>query len=260
MTTTKGRLILLAMSGLWPVLSYADLTMTGHSVTGTLNMPMSSQENIWIRKTTVRRDFVDRGRAYTHLYDLAQRQAAIIDHLTRIAEVYDLSAVQAATEVSAPLGGLKMTLEKTGNTKPLKHWKCEEHTLTASMPARLGNEETIFHLKGQLWVADKVKELAEIKELAKIAKKPGFFLGIPAVARVSPAQSAALSEVIRRLAPKGLLCAGEVEMSYEGNGPMANLARRIPARLGVTFQDFSKDPITPDVFSIPAGYQIRQSR
>jgi len=256
MTTGKGMLILLAMLSFWPSFSRADLTLTGHSMAGTVNMPMSSQEKIWIRKTTIRRDFVDRGRAYTHLYDLAQRQAAIIDHMTRLAEVHDLSAVQAATEVSAPLKDLKMTLEKTGNARPLKHWKCEEHTLTASMPARLGNEETVFHLKGQLWVAGKVKELAEIKELTRMARKPDFFLGIPAVAKVSPAQSAALSEVIRRLAPSGLLCAGEIETNYEGNGPMANLARRIPARLSIAFQDFSREPIPQDVFSIPAGYQL----
>lgn len=256
MTSRNAMLAVVAALLVWPSLGSADLTLIGYSTAGTATMPMSSQEKIWIRKTTVRRDFVDRGRAYTHMFDLAQRQAAIIDHMARVAEIHDLSAVQAATEVSAPLKDLKMTLEKTGNTMPLKHWKCEEHTLTANMPARLGNEETHFHLKGRLWVAAKVKEQAEVAELTKLAKKPDFFLGIPAVAKVSPAQSAALSEVIRRLAPRGLLCAGEVETNYEGNGPMANLARRIPARLSIAFQDFTKEPIEPDVFSIPAGYQL----
>jgi hypothetical protein len=256
MTISIGMLMSLAMAGLWPAFSHADLTMIGRSVTGTANMSLSGQEKIWIRKTTVRRDFVDRGRAYTHLFDLAQRQAAIIDHMTRIAEVYDLSAVKAASEASAPAGGLKMSLEKTGNARPLRHWNCEEHTLTASMPARLGNEEAVFNLKGRLWVVAKVKELAEVKALADLAKKPGFFLGIPAVARVSPAQSVAISEIIRKLAPKGLLCSGEVESSYEGNGPMANLARRIPTRLSVEFQDFSADAIQPEFFFIPSGYQV----
>jgi hypothetical protein len=256
MTIRRGMLIALAIAGLWPAFSLADLTMIGRSVTGTANMPLSSQEKIWIRKTSIRRDFVDRGRAYTHLFDLAQRQAAIIDHMTRIAEVHDLSAVKAASEASAPAAGLKMSWEKTGNARALRHWNCEEHTLTASMPARLGNEEAVFHLKGQLWVAAKVKELAEVRALADVARKPGFFVGIPAVARVSPAQSVAVSEIIRKLAPKGLLCAGEVEASHDGNGPMANLARRMPTRLSVEFQDFSADGIEPEVFFIPAGYRV----
>lgn len=256
MTIGKGVLALLAIAGMWPAFSHADLTMIGRSVAGTANMPLFSQEKIWISKTTVRRDFVDRGRAYTHLFDLAQRQATIIDHMTRIAEIHDLSAVKAASEASAPAGRLKMSWEKTGKARPLRHWNCEEHRLTASMPARLGNEEAVFNLKGQLWVAARAKELAEVKALAELARKPGFFLGIPAVARVSPAQSVAVSEIIRALAPKGLLCAGEVESSYEGNGPMANLAKRIPTRLSVEFQDFSADPIQPEVFLIPSGYQV----
>lgn len=255
MKSGKILLALLTISGIMPV-AQADLTMTGHSMAGTANMPFSSQEKVWIRKTTIRRDFVDRGRAYTHLFDLAQQQAAIIDHVTRMAEVHDLGAVQAETEISAPLHGLKMTLEKSGNARPLKHWKCEEHVLTASMPARLGNEETVFHISGRLWVAGKTKEQSELREMTRLARKPKFFVGIPSVAKISPAQAAAVSELFRRLAPKGLLCDGTVEMSYEGNGPMANLARRIPARLSITFQDFSSEPISQDVFSIPGGYQL----
>jgi hypothetical protein len=230
--------------------------MTGLSTAGMANMPLSSQEKIWLRNTTIRRDFVDRGRAYTHLFDLAQHQAAIIDHVTRIAEVHDLNKMQMETEISAPLQGLKMTVKKSGNAKPLKHWNCEEHTLSASMPARLGNEETIFHLSGRLWVASKVKEQSEIRELVRRAKMPEFFIGIPAIARISPAQAAAISELVRRIAPKGLLCEGTMDMSHEGNGPMANLAKRIPARLGIIFQDFSTDPIPEGVFSIPGSYQI----
>ena len=246
---THGLIGSIALLGLWPAIGSADLALTGYSVTGAMNMPMSSQERIWIRKTTVRRDFVDRGQAYTQLFDLKQRQAAIISHLTRVAQVYDLSAVKAETELMAPAEGLKITLEKTGNSNPLRHWKCEEHALTASMPARLGNEEAIFHLKGKIWLASRVKEMAAVAELIRLANQPGFFLGIPAVAKVSPAQSVAISEIFRKLAPRGLLCAGEAQASYEGNGPLANLATRIPTRISVSFQDFSDAPIKRDVFS-----------
>lgn len=241
---------------LWPLAGQADLTLTGYSVTGLTNLPLSSPEQVQIQKTLVRRDYVDRGRAYTHLFDLARRQAAIIDHMMRTVEIHDLSGVQSQSEVSAPAEGLKLSIKKTGQANHLKHWKCEEHTLTASMPARLGNEESVFHLAGSVWLANGVKELAELKDLIEQTKKPGFFVGIPAVAKVSPAQSVAISEIIRRLAPRGLVCAGEIQASYEGSGPMANLARRMPSRLGVSFQEFSNNPIQPETFAIPAGYRV----
>jgi hypothetical protein len=41
---------------------------------------------------------------------------------------------------------------------------------------------------------------------------------------------------------------------------MANLARKMPTKLGFTFQNYSTDPIAQDAFAIPAGYQVMQGR
>jgi hypothetical protein len=239
---------------------FADLTLSGYSVIGSFGMPVSGQEQIMIHKTSVRRDLIDRGRAYTHLFDLDKHQAVIIDHLFRRAEVYDLNAMQANAEVNAPVSGLKLEIERMDGKHTLRNWTCREYNLTASIPARMGNEETVFQLKGQIWLAQGVREQAEVKSLVKMAKSPDFFLAIPDVARMMPAQAKAMSEVMRKLAPKGLPCEGEVEFSYEGNGPMANLARKMPTKLGFTFQNYSTDPIAQDAFAIPAGYQVMQGR
>jgi hypothetical protein len=221
---------------------------------------MSNQEQIMIHNTSVRRDFIDRGRAYTHLFDLATRQGVIIDPLFRRAEVYDLSTIRANIEVSAPVDKLKVDIERTGRQHPLRDWNCSEYNLTASMPAVMGNEETVFNLKGQVWLAERAPERAEVKDLIKIAKHPDFFLTIPEVAKAMPAQARAVSELIRKLAPKGLPCAAQIDISYEGNGPLVNLARKLPTRLGIEFQNYSTNPIAPEAFAIPAGYQTVQGQ
>lgn len=256
----KKHLTFLLLSCFFATPSSAGLVLTGHSVVGTANMPLSSPEQIWIEKSLIRRDFTDRGRAYTHLFDLGKRQVVIIDQTLRTAELHDLGAIQTAANQSASLGGLKISVDPTGNSRPLRHWKCEEHLIKASLPARLGNEETLFHFEGKIWLARGVKEQAEVKELVKLAKKPQFFLGVPALAKVSPAQVQVISELIRKLAPKGLPCAGEAEATYEGSGPMANLAKRMPARLAVVIADFSRQDIPAETFTIPAGYQVLPPR
>lgn len=238
--------------------SHADLMLSGQSVTGAFGMPLSSQEQIRVHETSVRRDFTDRGRAYTHLFDLAKKQAFVIDHFTRIAEIHDLAGLDASTEASAPAEGLKMKFEPTGNARPLQSWSCKEHELEASIPARLGNEQTVFHLKGKIWIASNVPEQAAIKELASAAKKPDFFLAIPTLAKMAPAQSRIMNEAIRKLASKGMPCAGEIEGSYEGNGPMVNLAKKLPTKVSINFQQFSTDPIKPEQFVLPAGYRVMQ--
>lgn len=260
MTKSWRVLATLALFTLAPSPAIADLTLSGYSTIGAFGMPMSGQEQIMIRKTSVRRDFIDRGRAYIHLFDLATRQGVIIDPLFRRAEVYDLNAIKANTEVSAPVDRLKLNIERTGRQHPLRDWTCSEYNLTVSMPAVMGNEETVFNLKGQVWLAERARERAAVKDLIKIAKRPDFFLAIPQIARTMPAQARAVSELIRKLAPMGLPCAGQFDISYEGSGPLANLARKLPTRLGLEFQNYSTNPIPPEAFAIPAGYQIVQGQ
>lgn len=233
----------------------ADLALTGHSAIDAFGMPLSSQERVWVRGTAVRRDFTDRGRAYTHLFDLSARQAMIVDHFTRTAEVHDLAALDAATEASTPSASLKLRFEPTGNARPLQTWTCREHELEASVPTRLGIEETLFHLKGRIWLARDVPEQAAVRALVDAAVKPDFFLAVPAVARMAPAYSRVMSEILRKLAPQGLPCGGEIAGSHEGSGPMANLARKMPSRVSLNFQQFSAEPIKPELFVLPAGYQ-----
>jgi hypothetical protein len=238
----------------------ADLTLSGFSTIGSFGMPMSGQEQIMIHKTSVRRDFIDRGRAYAQLFDLATHQAVVLDPLFRRAEVYDLGAIRTHTEVSAPANKLQLDIERTGRKQALHDWSCSEYNLTASMPAMIGTEEIIFHLKGQVWIAEHAPEQVELKDLIKLAKRPDFFLTSPEIARIMPAQAESVSEMIRKMAPKGLPCAGQVDVSYEGNGPLANLARKLPTRLGFEFQNYSTKPIPEEAFAIPPGYQTVQGQ
>jgi len=260
MTKSWRVLATLALSTVAASPATADLTLTGFSTISTFGRPMSNQEQIMIHKTSVRRDFIDRGRASIHLFDLATRQGVIIDPLFRRAEVYDLNAIKVNTEVSAPVDRLKLNIERTGRQHPLRDWTCSEYNLTVSMPAVMGNEETVFNLKGQVWLAEHTRERAAVKDLIKIAERPDFFLAIPQIARTMPAQARAVSELIRKLVPKGLPCAGQFDISYEGSGPLANLARKLPTRLGLEFQNYSTNPIPPEAFAIPAGYQIVQGQ
>lgn len=254
MTPVRG-LALAAILAFAVAPARADLALTGHSVIDAFGTPLSSQERVWVRGTTVRRDFTDRGRAITHLFDLATRQAMIVDHFTRTAEAHDLAALDAATEASAPTGRLKLSFEPTGATRPLQKWTCREHVLEASVPTRLGNEETVFHLSGRIWLAQGVPEQAAVRELVEATARPGFFLAVPAIARIAPAYAQVMSQMLRKLAPQGLPCGGEVAGRHEGNGPMANLARKLPSRVSLEFREFSAEPLKAELFILPPGYQ-----
>jgi hypothetical protein len=234
----------------------ADLTLTGYSTVGSFGMPMSSQERVMIDGSEVRRDFVDRGRAYTHLFDLGKRTVTVIDHGARTAEIYNLETLRSDVNVKTSENELKLELTPSGRQQSLMKWQCHEYTVKASMPAKLGNEDAIFHMDGKIWLAQGVPEQSQVKRLVKMVREPDFFLAAPSVARMMPAQAEAMNEIIRKMASRGLPCSGEVEVSYEGNGPMASLAKRMPTRLGFTFQSYTTEPVSSDAFAIPRGYLV----
>lgn len=250
------RKILVLAFFLWPLAANADLTLKGHSTVGSFGTTLAQEERLFIHGNWLRRDFIDRGRAYSHLYDLAKRQVLIMDHSFRTVETHDMTALNTTTQVSAPVEKLELSVTPTGRKRNLQAWSCAEHAVSASMPALLGTEPVTFILKGTVWLASGVPEQASVKALVQATQDPAFFLAIPAAVRVAPAQARGISEIIRRVAPKGLPCMGEVDFTFEGTGPMANLARKMPARLGIEYQTFSAEPISQDAFAIPAGYSV----
>ena len=250
------RKILVLAFFMWPLAANADLTLTGHSTVGSFGTTLAQEERLLIHDAWLRRDFTDRGKAYSQLYDLEKRQVVIMDHSLRTAEIHDLATLNTATQVSAPAENLDLSVTPTGRKHKLQAWTCAEHAVSSSMPALLGAEQVTFILKGTVWLARGVPEQASVKGLVQATQDPAFFLAIPAAVRVAPAQARGISEIIRRLAPKGLPCMGEVDFTFEGAGPMANLARKMPAKLGIQYQAYSVEPISKEVFAIPAGYYV----
>ncbi len=234
----------------------ADLTMAGRSTVLAMGMQGIGQEGVWLRRTQIRRDLIDRGKAFTHLYDLDRREIAIIDHSQRLAQVYAMADLREQADARASAGDLRLKITPTGRRQPLQDWSCTEHRLEAAMPAQIGDEQVSFELTGTLWLARNTPQQKEVAAFIKAAENPEFFMGIPALAKTSPAQARGLSEVVRRLAPLGLLCAADVEMRYDGTGRLAELSRKMNSRISVQYERYSTDALDPALFAVPAGYRV----
>lgn len=234
----------------------ADLTLTGRSTVMSMGIPVIGQETLLFKGARLRRDVVDRGRAYSYIYDPAARQVAVLDHVLHLAEIHSMRTLAGETEGKINSQRMKLTTTPTGRTQKLQSWNCAEHDLSIVMPAQLGNEPVTLTLSGHIWLARKVAEQSEIAALLKVAESPDFFIGIPAFARASPAQAGAFSEALTRIAPMGMLCAAEVEARYEGTGPLVELARRVGTRIGINFEQFNTDALKDESFIVPANYRV----
>jgi hypothetical protein len=252
---TPHRLCLGLIALLLPLGAAADLTLTGRSTVMSMNMPSTSQERIYLKKSWLRRDQLDRGKAYTYIYDLNGREISALDHSLRQLQVYEMNAPANTPEARASHKDLKLELEATGQKNTLGSWHCAEQNLQASMPAELGPEKVILRLAGKVWLARNTREQKDLQAFFKAMDSPDFLMSIPALAKSSPAQTRALGEVLRRLFNQGMVCAIDVELNYEGAGRMAELARRMGTRLNLVYDNATTEPVPDQYFMVPPGYQ-----
>lgn len=233
----------------------ADLTLTGRSTVMSMNMPSTSQERIYLKKSWLRRDQLERGKAYTYIYDLRGREIDALDHSLRQLQVYGMNPVANTPEARISHKDLKLELEPTGLRHLLGAWNCLEHNLDASMPAELGPEKVTLQLAGKVWLAKNTREHKDLQAFFKTMDSPDFLIGIPALAKISPTQTRVVGEVLQRLFSQGMVCAIEVDIKYEGGGRMAELARRMGTRLNLVYDNASSEPVPDAFFMVPPGYQ-----
>jgi hypothetical protein len=235
---------------------HADLTLNGYSQVSALNRPNRSQETLYLKKDRLRRDLIERGRSYTYLYDLKGRELTFIDHLFRQAEVRRL---EVGAQKGAPKGkDLKLDLSPTGRKHELTPWECVEHQVKASLPGSMGQEQVVVKLDGQVWLAPNTREQRLIDPFIKSIPAQDLFIGVPTQGRAATTQVQGVNEVLRRILPKGMLCAFDIQVDYEGDGPMANLARRMASRVSLVYEQISDAALKDELFEIPAGYQVSQ--
>ena len=126
----------------------ADLSLVGRSTVNAMGMQGIGQEGLWLRKTKLRRDMIDRGKAYSHLYDLASREITIIDHSLRQARVYAMSALNQDADARVSGKNLRLDLNPTGRKHQLQGWNCLENRIHVAMPVELAGVRVSFEMVG----------------------------------------------------------------------------------------------------------------
>ena len=241
-------LLIAGLLGALPV--QADFTLVGRSTLTALNMPNQGREVLYVKKHQMRRDLSDRGRAYTYLYDLRRNEVILVDHFLRQYERHVLSSGKAARPA-----GVRLDLDPTGRQHPLADWSCEEHALTASMASTLGQEKVTVVLQGQVWLERRAKARKEIEPFVKAVEAEDFFVGAATPGKPASAQAEGINEAMRQVLGKGMVCAAEIQVKYEGGGPMADLARRMATRASLVYESISDEALADGVFVPPAGYR-----
>ena len=249
----------------------ADVTITmTNSMEGPIaglagaNMPSMTMR---IQGLKARTDMNIVDRSFATISDVAARQALMLDQTEKTVQrvQFNLSGQPNA----ATGGGLNFTMpkmdvafERTGRTEQMAGQSCEEFHIVMTMDmsqaalATPGAPDAMKDLrmvmKGSTWISTSSAAASEFINFQRAAREAG--LSMPTNLFGGPgapdptSQSAAAAE--------GLPCLSEIEVSYEGTGPMIEMMKKMgPMKVTSRLTEVSLAPVDPEVFAVPDGYK-----
>jgi hypothetical protein len=183
------------------------------------------------------------------LFDPANKQLLMLNHVTREVTVYD--PLQALAAVPITFGEVRASVKDLGQTKEILGRACQGFTVELIMPMTMGGETLTMKATGAVWMAKDGPGVAEYKSAQKVLAGTG--LSISPFGQ-GPSVKGML-EVGKALADAGITMEQEIHMTMEGTGQVAQMMGQMgDMTMKWTVTAISTDPIPDEKFVIPAGY------
>ena len=200
---------------------------------------------------------VDEGLSATptsQIIDLTAQQLIVLNPKRREADVYDMTKLAAQiSKVAGP--DVKARLTPTTETRTIAGSTCTVHSMQVSVPTEMGGEKINLVISGPVCLS---KDAPGRSEFAALYKSGAFF-GDPRTANAQPGHAKGLAMLYREMASLGVPLAQEMNVKFEGSGPMAGMMAKVGgSSLTTEVVSISTEPIADAIFEIPAGYKINK--
>ena len=172
--------------------------------------------------------------------------------------LYDLTRLGDLAQKKVGTAEAKVSLTSTGETRRLLGRACAGYRLKVAIPISTGNDAVNMVMTGPVWIAKASPGTSDYATFYKAASARGLLFSNPQqLGQV--AQATGMAEMYKALAQSGgVPYAQELQVSYEGNGPMAGMMNQTGGmNVATKVTAISTDPIADDKFTVPAGYATK---
>jgi hypothetical protein len=250
---------------------HADVTVT---MINSIDGPMAGLVNVKPSTTTTRvqglksrTEMEVMGRTIVMIVDVAGKQSFMLDQTEKTVRSMPLASSgqpDPATPggFNAPIPKMDVVVEPTGRTQQLAGLECAEfHTVMTMDMSQAGGAVAIPNapdamkdmrmvMQGFTWISTSsvgARDYIRFQQAARAA-------GIVPLTTLLGGQSAA-DPAAQSAAAEGLPCLSEIEISYEGTGPMVEMLKKMGAmKVTGRVTGISLAPIDPEMFAVPADY------
>jgi hypothetical protein len=210
----------------------------------------------YIKGARMRDDQTVGGNETSTIIDVGAQQMVSLNHKRREALVYDMTKLSADL-AKIPMSDIKTKVTPTTITRQIAGHACTVYNMEATVPMEMGGEKLIFLLSGPACLAKNGPGHADFATLYTTAAEKGFFFGDPRAAKAQPGQARGMTAMYREMAGLGVPLAQEINIKFEGSGPMAGMMSKMGgSSMTSEVVSVSTDPIPDSTFEIPAGYKV----
>lgn len=210
-----------------------------------------------IKGLKMRSDVIVRGETMTTIIELDAGRFTTLRPAQRVAEVWDMKAA-AAPLAAIAASSVTMKVTPSGRKETRQGQSCEEYLVDMRVNvAPPPSEPLTLIMKGPVWLAPAAPGRADWTRFYTAAADKGLFFNDPRSATADPARTRGLTLLFKRLAQIGMLFESSIQITFEGQGRMADAVQRMGvSTMTNAVSRISADPVADDVFVIPADYTV----
>ena len=235
--------------------AHADVTLK-QKTGGKMAMGGSAtgESTQYIKGMRMRVDEGMTGSPTSQIIDLSAQQMIVLNPKRREADVYDMTKL--AAQISKVAGSdVQARLTPTTQTRQIAGSTCTVHNMQVSVPTEMGGEKINLVISGPVCLS---KDAPGRSDFAALYKSGAFF-GDPRTANAQPGHAKGLVTLYREMANLGVPLAQEMNVKFEGSGPMAGMMSKVGgSSLTTEVVSISTEPIADTIFEIPAGYKVNK--
>ncbi len=230
-----------------------------------MGMKPSGETVTYIKGNKMRTDQTMGGNQVSTIMDVDAGEMISINHKKKEAEIFsvaDLAKTMQGAGVEA--SGVNVKITPTGESKEIAGYKAVGHDLAVSVSSTMGGEGGMVmtvNITGPAFLSTDAPGAKDYAAFYLAAVEKGFFFGDPRAAKAQPGNAKGMMALYRTMAEKGVPLQSTQVIKLSGDGPMAGLfARMGGGEMTSTVTSISGDPLSDDLFTVPAGYKVKRQK
>jgi Domain of unknown function (DUF4412) len=237
----------------------ADVTTKHKSGGKGMGGVIAGEMTQYVKGLKMRTDQNMAGQQTTTIMDVAAKQMIVLYHDKKEANVFDMTKL-SANMAKMPVTDIKASITPTGQTRQIAGATCTVYDVKVTAPMALRADAGLtLVMSGPHCLAKNGPGQADYKAIYRAVAENGFFLGDPAQASAQPSQAKAMTEMYSKMAELGMPYAAEMNITFEGSGPMAAMMSKMGGNsITNEITSVSTEPIPDSTFEVPAGYKVNK--